>query len=122
MKIGKKEQNFLLAIARQAIRNKLESLGEAGVEIAGEIPKKLAEKRGVFVTLKEKGELRGCIGHIKPIEPTYQSVIENAINAAFFDPRFKPLEPEELPKIRIEISILSPLEKISFEKTNQLLK
>lgn len=60
-----------------------------------------------FVTLTYNGELRGCIGTLEAYEPLDVNIARNAINAAFFDPRFPPLSREELDKIKIEISILS---------------
>lgn len=70
------------------------------------------QKLGVFVTLKEYGDLRGCIGNIVGIRPLYQGVIENAQNAAAHDPRFNPVTPDELEQIEIEISVMSPLKPV----------
>jgi hypothetical protein len=67
----------------------------------------LNEKRGVFVTLKKKGELRGCIGHIVTNEPVRKTLREVAIGSAFHDPRFGPLKTDELKDVTIEISILT---------------
>jgi len=64
------------------------------------------EKRGIFVTLYKKDELRGCIGYIREIELN-KGIIEAARSAAFSDPRFNPLQEDELKDIRIEISLLS---------------
>lgn len=68
---------------------------------------------GVFVTLHRQERLRGCIGHIIAIQPLYQGVIEMAIAAATQDPRFSSVSEEELKDITIEISVLSPLEKVT---------
>jgi len=70
-------------------------------------------KKGAFVTLKKKGQLRGCIGIVEPLFPLYQIIIRTSIYAAFEDPRFHPVSPEELNDLDIEISVLSPLEKIN---------
>ncbi len=67
---------------------------------------------GAFVTLKQGDSLRGCIGHITATSPLVETVKEMALASAFEDPRFPPLEPEELPSIRIEISVLSPFRRI----------
>ena len=67
----------------------------------------LLQHRGAFVTLKVHGALRGCIGYIQPIEPLYEAVQQNAINAATRDSRFNPVEADELPAIEIEISALT---------------
>ncbi|MGM5488415.1 MAG: TIGR00296 family protein [Nanobdellota archaeon] len=70
------------------------------------------EKRGVFVTLTRDGELRGCIGFPEPIFPLGKALGEAAVSAAKHDPRFPPVQPEELDKIRVEISILTQPQEI----------
>jgi len=69
----------------------------------------LLELRGAFVTLKIEEVLRGCIGHVVGVAPLWRAVRDNALAAAFEDPRFKPLTLDELPHVRIEISVLTPL-------------
>lgn len=71
------------------------------------------EKRGVFITLKSGGNLRGCIGTVEPVFTIEKGICEMAEGAATRDPRFPPITAEELDKISIEISILTPLEEIS---------
>jgi AmmeMemoRadiSam system protein B/AmmeMemoRadiSam system protein A len=66
-----------------------------------------------FVTLKLQGALRGCIGSLVPAEPLYVSVHDNAVNAALRDPRFRPVEPEELARITVDVSVLSPIRDIA---------
>ncbi len=73
---------------------------------------KMKEKRGVFVTLHEGGKLRGCIGEIMPRRPLYEAVIAQAVNAAVRDPRFSPVTAEEVKDLDIEISVLTPPEKV----------
>ncbi|MDD5495637.1 MAG: AmmeMemoRadiSam system protein B, partial [Candidatus Omnitrophica bacterium] len=73
----------------------------------------LNEPMGAFVTLHENGELRGCIGNMIGKGPLYQTVASMAIEAATGDPRFSRLTPQEIDKIDIEISVLSPLKKVS---------
>ena len=70
------------------------------------------EERAVFVTLQKNGNLRGCIGHMHARMPLYKAVLEMATAAAFEDPRFPTVQKEELNKIEIEISILSPMDRI----------
>ena len=72
----------------------------------------LQEKCGAFVTLKKKDELRGCIGYINAIMPLHDTIRELAVQAAFHDPRFNPLQKKEWKDIDIEISVLSPMERI----------
>ena len=73
----------------------------------------LKEKRGVFVTLNKNGHLRGCIGHIQPREQLVNAVIDNTINSSMNDGRFRPVGEDELSDIEIDISVLSPIKKIS---------
>jgi AmmeMemoRadiSam system protein A len=68
---------------------------------------------GAFVTLKQGDSLRGCIGSIAATRPLVETVRDMAVAAAFEDPRFPPLSRGEWPSVRIEISALSPFEKIS---------
>ncbi len=86
------------------------------------IPKEFQEKRGVFVTLHKHGKLRGCIGNICPDKSLYETTKENALNAAFHDPRFSPLEKEELKEINLEISILSVPQKLTFKEPKELIQ
>lgn len=72
-----------------------------------QISDRLKEKGGAFVTIKEHGNLRGCIGFILAVKPLYEAVIEAAQSAATQDPRFPPLRPDELNKIEIEVSALT---------------
>jgi len=68
----------------------------------------LKEIRGAFVTLKQDENLRGCIGHPYPDRPLYLSILESGYNAAVQDHRFRPVDPEELKGLEIEISLLTP--------------
>lgn len=73
----------------------------------------LNEWGATFVSLHEGGMLRGCIGTLEPVEPLYQSVIRNTVNAASSDPRFPEVRAAEVPAIDIEISVLSGYETVS---------
>ena len=73
----------------------------------------LCLKRGCFVTLRKHGTLRGCIGTFDTSEPLYQHVIRMSAASAFQDTRFSPVTKSELGGLRIEISVLGPLEKVS---------
>ncbi len=77
------------------------------------LPLQLAQKAGVFVSLKKGGMLRGCIGTVEPARQNLaEEIIANAISAALRDPRFMPLQKEELASLDISVDILSPLEKV----------
>lgn len=73
----------------------------------------LGEKRGVFVTLKIHGQLRGCIGYIEAVKPLHLAVAEMAKEAAVGDPRFPPVSEKELPLLEYEISVLTPRRQIA---------
>jgi len=112
-------KKYLLTTARNSIGVKL---GEAPKPLNDLKAKILDEKRGVFVTLEIDGQLRGCIGDISPVFSLREGVHRNAINAAFKDPRFPPLSPEEFKKISIEISVLTPPRKLPYSSSADLLK
>lgn len=76
---------------------------------------RMREPRGVFVTLRTGEALRGCIGHVEPVLPLAEAVVENAVSAACRDPRFPPLAPQEEPAVHLHLSVLSPLERIGGE-------
>jgi len=97
----------LLNLARKSIESKF-------IAITPEAPegKQFKQARGVFVTLTEKGELRGCVGFPYPTMSITQAVIEAAQSAAFEDSRFPALKEDEVAKIKIEISILTQPEII----------
>ena len=73
---------------------------------------RLKADMGTFVTLKIRGRLRGCIGTLVAVEPLYQSVHHNAVNASLRDPRFSPVRLDELPKLEVDVSILSAMRPI----------
>lgn len=77
-----------------------------------DLPERLKQHYGIFVTITKHGNLRGCIGHIIADKPLYISCQEMAEAAALHDPRFNPVSEKELPELEIEISVLTPLEKV----------
>ncbi len=107
------EQSALLLLARRALE---EGVRDASHPEIDPPPGALCENRGAFVTLFKGGRLRGCIGYIEPQKPLHRTVCECALAAAFHDPRFDPVSPSEVPSIKLEISVLSPLEDISPEQ------
>ncbi len=117
----RKQKESLLRLARQSISHYLDCREMLPVD-ERKIDPVLKEKRGVFITLTINGALRGCIGHLLPVQPLYLDVIENAVNAAFDDPRFDQLQTEELDKIKIEISVLSQPEPLEYKDPEDLLR
>ena len=81
------------------------------------LPQEMYSNRaGVFVSLKEEGRLRGCIGTIAPVRASIaEEIIENAISAATKDPRFQAVEPEELERLIYSVDVLGETEEISSE-------
>jgi len=77
---------------------------------------------GTFVTLKINERLRGCIGNLSSDTPLASGVRRNAINAAFHDPRFAPLDTSELDQVEIEISILSEPQPLKYRDGDDLIK
>jgi hypothetical protein len=104
------EKAWLHALARKTIENRLAGTPPPSLEGA---TSRLQEKRGAFVTLKRKGELRGCIGYTQAVKPLSRTIMEMAQAAAFQDPRFPPLTKKELSDLEIEISVLTPFRLIS---------
>lgn len=107
--LTEEEKRTLHEIARTVIWNKAQGKEVPAFHITSE---RLKEPRGVFVTIKKHGELRGCIGYVRAIKPLWQAVMEMAEAAAFQDPRFPPVGPSELKDLEIEISVLTPLREI----------
>lgn len=107
------EQQLLLRLARQALVEAVRTGNLSDIEKPEGAPE---EKCGAFVTLHKRGSLRGCVGYIESLKPIYQTVRECARAAALHDTRFDPVQPEELPHLHLEVSVLSPLEDILPEK------
>ncbi|MCD6407937.1 AmmeMemoRadiSam system protein B, partial [bacterium] len=102
--LTEKQKKELLKIAKETLEYYLSGKKLPELKIDDPV---LKEKRGVFVTLKKHGNLRGCIGYIQPIKPLAEAVREMAIQSATQDPRFPPVKYEELKDIEIEISVLT---------------
>ncbi|MCJ7634699.1 TIGR00296 family protein [Candidatus Bathyarchaeota archaeon] len=104
------EGAYLVRLARHAITDYLEFKMTIPVPI--DVEEKMLRKCGVFVTLNDVRrsveELRGCIGYPTPKLPLVEATIDAAISAATRDPRFPPVEKNELASISIEVSILTP--------------
>ncbi len=116
---------ILLDLARQTIMKKL------GLKVdknkADQLATALRDNqfkihRGTFVTLNIDGDLRGCIGNLSDSDSVKDGVRKNAINAAFYDPRFPVLSKNELKKIEIEISILSEPKPLEYKNGADLIK
>ncbi len=108
--LNAEEKRQLHEIAKAVIENRAK--GKPVPEFKVDAPI-LKENRGAFVTIQKKGQLRGCIGYIEGRGPLHKTIEEMAEAAAFRDPRFSPVKEKELPELEIEISVLTPLRKIT---------
>ena len=118
IKLSGKERGALLKIARKSVetavrQGKLYDCSPGGLQA-------LAIDRGAFVTLKEKGSLRGCVGYIAPTKPLCMTVRDTAALAAVRDNRFPPVTAPEVPLLGYEISVLSPLRRVTDWKQIQV--
>jgi AmmeMemoRadiSam system protein B/AmmeMemoRadiSam system protein A len=108
--LNEQEKKTLHQIAKAVIENKAKGKPVPEFKVDSPI---LKENRGAFVTIEKKGQLRGCIGYIEGRGPLHRTIEEMAEAAAFRDPRFMPVTERELPDLDIEISVLTPLKKIT---------
>ncbi len=103
------ERQLLLRLAHDSIEAWLE---DCELDLTPPSPH-LTEPRGAFTTLHLGERLRGCIGYVFPTDSLYKTVADTAKAAAFDDPRFEPVTRAEAPDLKVEISVLSPLQPIS---------
>ena len=105
--LGLEARRHLLGIAARSIRHGIAHGKGCNVELE-HLPPALRERRATFVTLESDGRLRGCIGSLKATRPLAADVAHNAHAAAFADPRFPPVEEDDIEGLGIKISVLSP--------------
>ena len=98
------EGKAAVRVAREAIASYIEK--NMRIKADG-LPPVFNEKRGIFVSIHEQGELRGCIGYPYPVLPLGQAIVDSAINACSRDPRFFCLQPAELKKVELEVTVLT---------------
>lgn len=112
------DKAYLVKFARSVIQEALKKGEKLGSADTGSPA--LYEKRGCFVSLHQRGNLRGCIGTIEPEQSLLEGVEANALNAAFRDPRFSPLKAKELQMTDIEVSVLTVPQKLMFKDADDL--
>ena len=120
-KLTEEEGNYLLSVAKKTIEKRLYNR-EKKIDPGMIVSSKFSKRRGTFVTLTIDGALRGCIGHIIPQESLIEGIRVNAINAAFRDPRFRPLSKKEWERVEVEISILTDPKPLLFSNADDLLR
>ena len=109
--LNEEQRQRLLKLARTSIESILE--GRSLPLSEGDYDDVLRRPAGAFVTLRTKrGDLRGCIGSIRAVEPLFKAVASSAVSAAFRDPRFFPVRPDEMPQLDLEISVMGPIEAV----------
>jgi AmmeMemoRadiSam system protein B/AmmeMemoRadiSam system protein A len=108
-RLASEDRHRLFALAWSALRD---ALGAGSQPPSTDHGPALDRVRGVFVTLRKHGELRGCVGQLEPTVPLHLAVREAAVSAACRDPRFPPLTAAEVPEVDMEISVLSELVRI----------
>ncbi len=122
--LTQQEGEFLVKLARETVETFLSD--HVTTKPPEETPKKLYEKCGVFVTINsvrgKEESLRGCIGYPYPTSPLVEAVIDSAINASTEDPRFEPMEPNELGKVVFEVSVLTPPELVKTDSPKDYVK
>ena len=115
------ERAALLDVARRSIAHGLAHGHPLAVDPDAWSPA-LRAQRAAFVTLNRAGQLRGCIGHLEATQPLVRDVADNAFAAAFRDPRFLPLAPDELDGLEIHVSVLSPPVALAVSSEEDLVR
>ncbi len=110
----------ILEIARESVKHAVLIGGPLPVNAAEEHPE-LRPPRATFTTLEEDGALRGCTGVVVAFRPLAEDVAATAASAATQDTRFPPVRPEELPRIDVSVSVLSPMERLPVGSEEELL-
>ncbi len=104
--------NPLVKLAKETIRSYITN--KVTPQPPEDLAKEFMERRGVFVSIKKHGQLRGCIGTVEPTKNNVaEEVIHNAISASTQDPRFPAITPDELEDLTISVDLLSSLEKVT---------
>jgi len=111
-KLTESDRITLLNLARKTLEEKIR-YGKYSVPDTSSFSDNLKTYCGAFVSLHIEGKLRGCIGHITGDTSLHETTQEMVVSSAIHDPRFHPVKPDELADIDIELSVLSPLKKIS---------
>lgn len=120
MSLTIQEQRILLTLAREAITRAAHRQEPPPVDMNA-VSENLQRDGASFVTLTKHGALRGCIGSLEPRRPLVLDVRENAIAAAFHDPRFPPVSLEELDNLHVEVSVLSAPQLLSYDGPDDLV-
>ena len=118
--LTKEEGSHLIAVARKAIEEHLKGDASPALDLEA-VSSSLKEMGACFVTLTIDGALRGCVGSIEASQPLIKDVQDRAVGAAFNDPRFPPLRPDEYPGLKVEVSHLTPPVKLNYSTPEELI-
>ncbi len=120
MKLNDAERHSLKSIARQSILHGLQFGSPPPLDLT-QLPEALTQQAATFVTLEKQGQLRGCIGTLEAVRPLAEDVVTNSFSAAFRDPRFPPVNTEEMEDIDIHLSILNPAQPMDIQSEADLI-
>jgi AmmeMemoRadiSam system protein A len=120
MSLTPDERQQLLRLARSTIEARVRRHEPPQIDL-DRVTESLASEGATFVTLTKAGQLRGCIGSLEARRPLIVDVQENAIGAAFHDPRFPPVRAREMAKLHVEVSVLSAAEPLAYDGEDDLL-
>lgn len=113
MPLTEGDRKLLVEYARSVLERSVRGLP---ARVPENPPASVLVPTGAFVTLRQSnGRLRGCMGRITASQPLIQTIADCTVEAASRDPRFKPVTPQELPGLYVEISVLSPMEEVRSE-------
>jgi AmmeMemoRadiSam system protein A len=105
-----KELHPLVQLARRSVEN---YVNHGKIIKPGDLTPEMQDKAGVFVSLKKRGQLRGCIGTFEPMEANVaEEIIRNAVSSAVGDPRFSPVKPSELGDLEYSVDVLTHPEPV----------
>jgi AmmeMemoRadiSam system protein A len=120
MALAPEDRERLLRLARETIAGQARGEGVPDVDLDA-VSEDLRRDAASFVTLTKHGQLQGCIGSLEARQPLVLDVRDNAIGAAFRDPRFPPVNAGEVDDLHIEISVLSHPEPLSYDAPQDLI-
>ncbi len=121
MSLTQEEKQTLLTLARETIAHEVHGRNPPPVDL-DDVSENLRREGASFVTLTKWGQLRGCIGSLQAEGPLIMNVRKNALEAAFRDPRFPPVEANEVEELKIEVSVLSAPQPLEYDGADDLIE
>lgn len=118
--LTEQERRIVLGLARQAMEQAVRGQRLMPLDLTT-LPERLRQPAATFVTLTRRGALRGCIGGLHAEMPLAEDVRQHAVAAALDDYRFPPVQPDELPQLEIEVSILTDPQPLPYSSPEELV-